>query len=64
VLFRNKSQAATANIQINVMPAVKFKMRSVISGKELGAFTQADFGAGIPVPLSAQVEVLEVSTIA
>jgi alpha-galactosidase len=64
VLFRNKSQAATANIQINVMPAGKFKMRSVISCKELGAFTQADFGAGIPVPLSAQVEVLEVSTIA
>jgi alpha-galactosidase len=64
VLFRNKSQAATANIQINVMPAGKFKMRSVISCKELGAFTQADFGAGIPVPFSAQVEVLEVSTIA
>jgi alpha-galactosidase len=63
VLFRNKSEVAQASVQIPVMPEGKFKMRSVISSKDLGAFTQAEFRRGIPVAFSAPVEVLEVSAI-
>jgi alpha-galactosidase len=63
-LFRNKSQAATASVQIPVMAEGRFKLRSIISGKDLGVFTQADFRRGIPVSFSAIVEVLEVNAIA
>jgi alpha-galactosidase len=63
VLFRNKSQAAAANVQINVMPEGRFKLHSVISEKDVGTFTKADFRAGIAVPFSGTVEVLEVSLV-
>lgn len=63
-LFRNKSQAATASVQIAVMPRGKFKLRSVMSNKDLGVFTQAEFRQGIAVQFSASVEVLEISAIA
>ncbi len=62
-LFRNKSAAATASVQIPVMAPGKFKLRSVLTGKDIGVFTQADFGRGIPVELGVPVEVLEVVSV-
>jgi hypothetical protein len=62
-LFRNKAQTATAMVQIAVMAPGRFKIRSVINGKDIGVFTQADFARGISIELPVPVEVLEVSTI-
>jgi len=62
-LFRNKAQTATAMVQIAVMAPGRFKIRSVMNGKDIGVFTQADFARGISIELPVPVEVLEVSTI-
>jgi alpha-galactosidase len=62
-LFRNKSQAATASVQIPVMAPGKFKLRSAMSGKDIGSFTTADFIGGITIALRERVEVLEVIAI-
>jgi alpha-galactosidase len=62
-LFRNKSEIATATVQIPVMAPGKFKLRSAMTGKEIGVFTQADFAHGIAIALPEHVEVLEVSAI-
>jgi alpha-galactosidase len=62
-LFRNKSPAAAASVQIPVMAPGKFKLRSVMTGKEIGVFTQADFARGITIDLGAPVEVLEVVSV-
>jgi alpha-galactosidase len=63
-LFRNKSEVARATLQIPVMAPGRFSLRSVMTGKDIGVFTQADFARGIDVKLTAQVEVLEVSAVA
>ncbi len=62
-LFRNKSLTATATVQIPVMAPGKFKLRSVITGKEVGVFTQTDFARGIAIGLAAPAEVLEVASV-
>lgn len=62
-LFRNKSEIATATVQIPVMAPGKFKLRSAITGKDIGVFTQADFARGIAIALPELVDVLEVSAI-
>jgi alpha-galactosidase len=62
-LFRNKSPAAAASVQIPVMAPGKFKLRSVMTGNEMGVFTQADFARGITIALGAPVEVLEVVSV-
>jgi alpha-galactosidase len=59
-LFRNKSIAATASVQIPVMAPGKFKLRSVMTDKDIGVFTQSDFAHGISIKLDAPVELLEV----
>jgi alpha-galactosidase len=64
-VFRNKSDASMANIQLPLIPAGKFAVHSVISNKDLGAFTKEDWIRGVPVPFfgSQTVEVLEVRAI-
>jgi alpha-galactosidase len=62
-LFRNKSAIATATVEIPVMPPGKFKLRSAITGKDLGVFTQADFARGVAITFPGPAEVLEVSAI-
>jgi hypothetical protein len=44
--------------------AAIFKLRSVVTGKEIGVFTTDDFAHGIPIALPGQVGVLEVGAIA
>ncbi len=61
-LFRNQSNAAGAVVKLPVMPGGKFRVRSVISGKEVGVFEKTDWARGVAVPFAtgAAVEVLEV----
>jgi hypothetical protein len=61
-LFRNKSAAQSALVEVPVMPPGSYKLRSQITGAELGPFSQADWAKGVPIhfPPSSVVELLEV----
>ena len=65
-VFRNKSNAAEAEVKLSLMPAGKFKVRSVITGKDLGVFDKSDWvrGVGIRFTDGEPVEVLEVIAVA
>jgi alpha-galactosidase len=62
-VFRNKSNADVANIQLPLMPAGKVRVHSVVLNKDLGVFTKDDWTRGVPVPFSGPqtVEILELS---
>ena len=62
-LFRNKSDAAAATVQIPVMAPGKFKLRSAITGKAIGVFSHVDFVRGIEIRFSTPVVVLEVQAV-
>ena len=62
-LFRNKSEAASATVQIDVMVPGSFKLHSVMSGKEVGVFTKDNFVRGITIPFAGPVELLEVRAV-
>ena len=63
VVFRNKSNAAMAEVQLPLMPEGRFKVHSVITNKDLGVFTKSDWMRGVPVKFSSTepVEILEVT---
>jgi alpha-galactosidase len=61
VLFRNKAEAASATVRIEVMPPGKYKVRSEMRGKDVGVFRSEDFVRGVEVTFSGPVDVLEVS---
>jgi alpha-galactosidase len=64
-VFRNKSDVSVAKIQLPLIPEGKFAVHSVISNKDLGAFTKEDWIRGVPVQFSGSqtVEVLEVRAV-
>jgi alpha-galactosidase len=64
-LFRNKSNAAAATVQLPLMPAGKYRLVSVISGKVLGVFEKSDLARGVGIGFTdgEPVEVLEVSSV-
>jgi alpha-galactosidase len=64
-VFRNQSNASTANIQLPLMPAGSFKVHSVVTNKDLGTFTKDEWARGVPVGFSGSqsVEILEVSSV-
>jgi alpha-galactosidase len=64
-LFRNKSNAAEALVKLPLMPAGNYRLRSVITGKELGKFVMADFARGVAIDLHAAgpAEVIEVTRL-
>ena len=61
-LFRNQSNAAEAVVKLPAMPDRKNRVRSVMSGRELGVFEKSDWARGVAVRFAteASVEVLEV----
>jgi alpha-galactosidase len=64
-VFRNKSGISAANIQLPLIPEGRFAVHSVITNKDLGAFTKEDWVRGVPVPFSGSqtVEILEVRAV-
>ena len=64
-VFRNKSDVSVADIQLPLIPEGKFAVHSVVSNKDLGAFTKEEWIHGVPVQFSGSqtVEVLEVRAI-
>ena len=65
-LFRNKSNVTSATVQLPLIPAAKYKLRSVITGKDLGVFSNSDWIHGVEIKFADQepVEVLEVTAVA
>jgi alpha-galactosidase len=62
-LFRNKSNASEALVQLPLIPPGQYMLRSVIAGRELGKFADSDWKRGVRVafPDGHSVEVLEVA---
>jgi alpha-galactosidase len=62
-LFRNESKAASALIELPLLPQGRFKVRSVMNGNELGVFSQEDWKRGVQIefPASNAVQVVEIS---
>lgn len=64
-VFRNKSQAEFATVRLPLMPAGKYKLHSVFTGKDLGVFGNSDWISGVRVGFSdsESVDVLEVDPV-
>ncbi len=64
-LFRNKSGAAEATVKLPLLPPGNYKLHSVITGKDLGTFTESAWKHGVPIqfPEGEPVEVLEVTAM-
>ena len=64
-LFRNKSNVTSATVQLPLLPAEKYNLRSVITGKDLGVFGNSDWFHGIEIKFADQepVEILEVTAV-
>ncbi|HEY1581063.1 MAG TPA: alpha-galactosidase [Terracidiphilus sp.] len=63
-LFRNKSESADVSIRLPQLPDAHYKLRSVITGNDLGAHTQSDWRTGIRIsfPEHTPVEIIEITT--
>ncbi len=63
-LFRNKSDDTTATVALPLMPPGSFTARSVITGKQLGVYSKAEWGRGVVIHFAQgePVEVLEIGT--
>jgi alpha-galactosidase len=61
-LFRNKAQSAEAPVALPQIPEGSYNLRSVITGKNLGRFTQSDWQRGVRIqfPDPLPVEILEI----
>ncbi len=64
-LFKNKSQANSADVTLPLLPAGRFKIRSVITGKDIGVVTSDEMARGVAVsfPEGKAVEIVEMNTI-
>jgi alpha-galactosidase len=64
-LFKNQSNTSALNLQLPLMPAGQFKVRSVVTNQDLGTFTKDDWARGVPINFtgSQSVEILEVSSV-
>jgi len=64
-IFRNKWQEAVATVRLPLMPAGRYRLRSIITGKDLGAFERSDWIRGIRIAFSDSepVDVLEVTSV-
>ncbi len=65
VVFRNKSNVATASVQLPLIPPGKYKLHSVITNRDLGSFAKSDWIRGVPINFAASglVEILEITRI-
>ncbi len=64
-LFRNKSKAPSASVQLPVLPSGSYKVKSVITGKEIGTFESTAWLHGIEIKFTERepVEILEVHPV-
>jgi alpha-galactosidase len=62
-LFRNQSNAIEAAVHLPLIPPGKYRVRSAITKKDLGAFDRSDWESGVRIPFSqgGTVEVVEIT---
>jgi alpha-galactosidase len=62
-LFRNESGAREAVVQLPLLPEGRYKVHSVISGKDRGVFSKAEWARGVPIAFEpgSKAQVLEVN---
>ena len=58
-LFRNKSEATEARIELPLIPDGRYRLHSVMTGKDLGTFDRTAWKKGVAISFPGQVEVLE-----
>ena len=62
-LFRNKSGATEARLELPLIPEARYRARSVITGKDLGTFDRAAWRNGVRITFPGPVEILELQRI-
>ncbi len=58
-LFRNKSAAPEAVVQLPLVPEGKYRVRSVITGKDVGIYDRAAWTRGVSFSFPGPVQMLE-----
>jgi len=62
-LFRNKSDAAEARVELPLIPEGRYRARSVITGKDLGTFDRMAWKKGVGIAFPGRVELLELQRV-
>ena len=62
-LFRNKSDAVEARIDLPLIPEGRYLTRSVVTGKVLGTFDRTAWKNGVPIAFPGQVELVELQRL-
>lgn len=62
-VFRNKSGAANARVELPLIPDGSYRVRAGIGGRELGIFNRAAWSRGVIVPFTGPAEVLELQRV-
>jgi alpha-galactosidase len=57
-LFRNKAAGPEAVVRLPLIPDGRYRVRSVISGKDAGVYDRAAWAQGVPFSFPGPVEVL------
>jgi alpha-galactosidase len=58
-LFRNKSDASEARIEFPLIPDGRYRLQSVMTGKDLGTFGRMAWKKGVTISFPGQVELVE-----
>ena len=64
-VFRNESNAAEAVVQLPLLPEGRYRLRSAMTGNDLGVAAKSDWVRGVPVRFAQDqsVEVIEVTSM-
>ena len=64
-VFRNKSNIGAATMQLPLIPSGKYRLHSIMTGKEIGVFDSSAWARGVSIHFAnaATVEVLEVTAV-
>lgn len=63
VLFRNKSNASHAQVQLPLIPEGRYRVHSVMTGNDLGTFDRAAWSTGLRIQFGGKVELLELQRV-
>jgi alpha-galactosidase len=64
-LFRNQSHTEEATVRLPLLPAGRYRLRSILSGKVLDVFDHSEWASGVPIRFAnaKPVEILEVTSV-
>lgn len=64
-VFRNESNAADALVQLPLLPEGRYKLRSAMTGGDLGTVGQSDWVRGVPIKFTQdqRVEIIEITAV-